>query len=167
MLVRFKGKNHPQQKTKDHIDDRQLPDGEFWVLHKRFKFTIDVAAAKHNTRLDRYYTKETNGLSKSWEGERVYCNPPYSGIRPWCEKAWASPRAELVVMLLPANRTEQGWWHDYIEPERDREGSGLRVEFLRHRLRFLRPGQTVIGPNERPPFGSCLCIWDFTQVNPK
>ena len=69
--------------------------------------------------------------------------------------------AELIVLLLPANRTEQGWWQRQIEPMRDRALSPLVTEFLPGRLRFLKPGQTVIGPNERPPFGIVLCIWEW------
>lgn len=60
-------------------------------------------------------------------------------------------------MLLPANRTEQGWWQRHVEPFRIR--GEIRVEFLAGRLRFLKPGQTEIKPNERPPFGCCLVIW--------
>lgn len=160
MLKGFKARNHPQQTPKDSVDDRMVPDGEFWVLNKRFKFSIDIAAAKHNARLSRYHTRETDGLVHSWKGERVWCNPPYSNIRPWVEKAGLEVDADIIVMLLPANRTEQRWWQEFIEPIRDRPGSRLRVEFLPNRLRFLKPGQTMVGPNERPPFGSCLCIWD-------
>ena len=36
---------------------------------------------------------------------------------------------------------------------------GPDVEFLAGRLRFLAPGRTTIGPDERPPFGCCLLIW--------
>lgn len=83
-----------------------------------------------------------------------------SDIWPWVEKAWAeAERARGIVMLLPANRTEQGWWQDLVEPFRDRGGSGVRVEFLRGRHRFIRPGSAQVGPNERPPFGCCLLIW--------
>jgi hypothetical protein len=92
----------------------------------------------------------------------VWCNPPYSNIRPWVEKAWAEwlhGDVPLVVMLLPANRTEQGWWQDLVEPWRDRDGAPS-VEFLRGRTRFIAPGADGIGPNERPPFGCCLLIWE-------
>ncbi len=51
---------------------------------------------------------------------------------------------------------------DLIEPYRDRVGSRLRVEFLRGRLRFIGPSSTKIGPNERPPFGCVLLIFDGT-----
>jgi phage N-6-adenine-methyltransferase len=164
MLVGFRGKNHPQQTryagSKRHVDDRALPADEFAKLNQRFRFTIDVAASAENCKLPRFYTEEDSGLVASWGGERVYCNPPYSDIEPWCMKAWAETKAELIVMLLPANRTEQGWWQRQIEPRRDRALSPLTTEFLSGRLRFLKPGQTEIGPNERPPFGIVLCIWE-------
>ena len=102
------------------------------------------------------------GSLRAGGGERVWCNPPYSKIEPWVAKANAETVAgcPLVVMLLPANRCEQGWWQRHIEPTRDRAGSRLTTEFLPGRLRFLRPGQTEIRPNERPPFGCVLAIWE-------
>lgn len=158
-LVGFKAQNHPQQTTKPDVDDRALPPSDFALLHARFGFTLDAAAAEHNAKLPRFFTMRDDGLAQSWAGERVYCNPPYSNIRPWVEKAWSESRAAQIVMLLPANRTEQLFWQDLIEPYRDRTGSRLRVEFLPGRLRFLKPGQAAIGANERPPFGCVLCIW--------
>lgn len=157
MLLGFPAQNHPQQQAADYVDDRAT-DPQFWAqLDMRFSFTIDVAASAENARHPRYYTADDDGLAQSWSGYRVWCNPPYSDIAPWIVKAWHSD-AELVVMLLPANRTEQAWWQDLVEPYRDR-GRGLSVEFLRGRLRFLRPGERIIGPNRRPPFGCCLAIW--------
>lgn len=158
-LVGFKARNHPQQVAKPAVDDRALPPEYFADLNARFKFTVDAAAAPHNAKLSRFFTAEDDGLSKSWAGERVYCNPPYSNIEPWLEKAWESVGAELIVMLLPANRTEQGWWQRHVEPYRDRPGAPLRVEFLKGRLRFIQAGKSAVGMNERPPFGCCLCIW--------
>jgi hypothetical protein len=96
-------------------------------------------------------------LAKSWRGHRVWCNPPYSNIEPWVAKA-ATSGAELVVLLLPANRTEQGWWQRWIEPTRDRPG-GPRVEFLAGRLRFIAHDDDRIRPNARPPFGCCLIVY--------
>jgi phage N-6-adenine-methyltransferase len=163
-LVGFHARNHRQQVGRrgadPRVDDRATMPETFGPLHERFGFTVDVAASAHNAKLPRYFSIEDDGLSRSWAGERVWCNPPYSSIGPWVEKAWAEhERAELIVMLLPANRTEQGWWQDLVEPRRDRPGSPLRVEFLRGRLRFIAHGRSEVGPNERPPFGCCLLIW--------
>lgn len=66
---------------------------------------------------------------------------------------------ELVVMILPANRCEQGWWQTLVEPFRDRAGSPLRTEFIAGRTRFIRADASAIFPNERPPFGCVLLIW--------
>jgi len=158
-LVGFKAQNHPQQTPKAAVDDRAIAPEHFVPLHARFGFTIDVAASVENAKRPAFYTVLEDGLAQSWAGERVWCNPPYSSIEPWVVKAVAEAKhADLIVMLLPANRCEQGWWQRHVEPIRDRPG-GPRVEFLPGRMRFIRVGSTEVGPNERPPFGCCLLIW--------
>jgi len=148
---------------KEGADDRALPQADFDKLNEEFRFSVDVAAASHNAKLDRFYTEQTDGLSKSWKDERVYCNPPYSKIAPWVEKAWAERLAEIIVLLLPANRTEQGWWQEFVEPFRDKAGSPLTCRFLPGRYRFLKPDQKEVLPNMRPPFGCVLLIWNWRQ----
>lgn len=162
-LVGFPAKNHRQQTRKrgalDQVDDRGTPPELFDPLHARFRFTLDVAAAAHNAKCPRWWGIEADGLTQPWRG-RVWCNPPYSNLDAWCAKAWHEwdeGNAEIIVMLLPANRTEQEWWQDLIEPAR-RAGL-IDVEFLRRRQRFIMPGQTEVLPNQRPPFGVCLAIW--------
>lgn len=76
------------------------------------------------------------------------------------DEAAVKRKAPTIVMLLPANRTEQPWWQDLVEPVRDRTGGHLWTEFLRGRRRFVLPGNEGIGMNERPPFGSVLLIWN-------
>jgi phage N-6-adenine-methyltransferase len=159
----FVSRNHPQQVAARgalrDVDDRTTHPSLFDPLHARFGFTLDVAAATHNARVPRFFSIEEDGLAQSWAGEVVWCNPPYSNIRPWIEKAWLeSNRARGIVMLLPANRTEQGWWQELIEPFRDRDWR-LRTEFIRGRQRFIQAGRDGVGPNERPPFGVVLLIW--------
>lgn len=163
-LVGFAAQNHPQQirerGARPTADDRATDPREFAVFDQRFRFSIDVCAEAHNAKLPRFYSPADDGLAQSWRGERVWCNPPYSDIEPWLEKAWIEWRdgAELIVMLLPANRTEQGWWQRQVEPHRD-IGGDLRVEFLRGRMRFIRSDRERVAANERPPFGCCLLIW--------
>lgn len=165
-LARFRAKNHPQQSRRwtadDTVDDRATHPLYFAEFDERHgPFTLDVAAAAHNTKCSRYYTREDDGTVQDWSGERVWCNPPYSEIAPWIRKAWDSWSTTTgIVMLLPANRTEQQWWQLMVEPFRDRAGSPLSTEFLAGRMRFLRPGQTAVGPNQRPPFGCVLLVWN-------
>jgi phage N-6-adenine-methyltransferase len=135
----------------------------FDPLHKEFRFTLDAAASAENALLDHFYDIESNGLEQSWAGERVWCNPPYSNCAAWAKKAWSemygSAPPEAIVMLLPANRTEQGWWQDYIEPYR--QWGRVEVRPLRGRLRFDTPGHDYSKQpkGNRPPFGVCLVIW--------
>jgi phage N-6-adenine-methyltransferase len=165
-LVGFKAQNHRQQVDKrgprPEVDNLATTPEMFAAFHERFRFTIDVAALPHNAKLDRYFTPDEDGLAQSWAGERVWCNPPYSNIEPWVEKAWSEwmvlQPAELIVMLVPANRCEQGWWQRHVEFVRDR-GNGLRVEFLPGRPRFIKHGHERVEPNQRPPFGCALLIW--------
>jgi phage N-6-adenine-methyltransferase len=169
-LIGFSAQNHPQQvanrRALDGVDDRRTPP-EFWLpLHERHGFTVDAAASSENALLPRYWTRETDALQQSWRGERVWCNPPFSEVPVWVEKAWKAMRdegAELVVMLLPANRTEQGWWQQHVEPFRDGDpvnGVTLRTRFLRGRVRFIRPDWEKPAKGDRPPFGVVLLTWD-------
>ena len=172
-LVGYRASNHPQQVTRkgadDEVDDRGTPQ-DFWdELNERYHFTLDVAAAPHNAKTEVYYGRDRNGLKSPWWGS-VWCNPPYSNLAAWLSCAWyewetsglnASDEHVLrsIVMLLPANRTEQPWWQRFVEPRRDRPGSPLSVQFLPGRLRFIKPGASEVKPNERPPFGCCLLVW--------
>jgi phage N-6-adenine-methyltransferase len=164
MLIGYRSSNHPQQVARrgpnEGVDDRATHPDFFAELDRRFGFSIDVAAAPHNTKCARFYDREQDGLIQPWAGEMVFCNPPYSDIGRWVAKAWdEAGAARGIVLLLPANRTEQGWWQEYVEPFRDQPDSPLSIEFLRGRLRFIKAGSVDVGPNERPPFGCCLLIW--------
>jgi hypothetical protein len=177
-------KNHPHQSVKrgvdDNVDDRETPPCVFDPLHAEFSFTLDVAASKHNAKCKSFCTlagtfawSDTNphpgegscwdvetGLEYPWAGERVWCNPPFSGLLPWVERAWSEP-AEVVVMLLPNNRQEQPFWQDCVEPYRDRPGSILTTRFIRRRRPFLHMGQGIGNRTSKsPPFGLVALVWD-------
>lgn len=180
-LVRFQAKNHRQQVAArggadDAIDDRATTPEDFARFDAALgPFTLDVAAGAHNTKCPRFFSIVDDGLRRSWASERVWCNPPYSRIGPWVEKAWREHESTSgIAMLLPANRTEQGWWQQHVEPFRDgsliypgrkRTGytiaspSPLAVTFLPGRMRFIAAGDDRVHPNDRPPFGCCLLTW--------
>lgn len=169
-LVGYSARNHFQQVGKrgarPEVDDRAITAEDFAPLHARFRFTIDAAATSGNARLPRYWTARDDALRQNWALERVWCNPPHSQplLEQFVRKATDECNAaDLIVMLVPANRTEQRWWQELVEPNRDGRGHGvcLRTEFLPGRMRFIAPGQSEVGPNERPPYGCCLLIWEW------
>jgi phage N-6-adenine-methyltransferase len=163
--VSFVSRNHRQQVAVrgalDVVDDRWTPLHLWIPWNDRWGFTVDVAASHDNYLCERYYTLEDDGLAQSWAGERVWCNPPYSDMGTWVEKARVETTngCELVVMLAPANRTEQRWWQEHIEPHRDR-GEGLTTEFLPRRINFGSRDNLGAWSASSAPFGCVLLAWD-------
>ncbi len=165
-LVGFKASNHRQQVGKrgalDKVDDRRTPRELYEALEAEFGFTLDAAASESNALTEDYYDIVSDGLVGKWHGT-VWCNPPYSDLRPWVQKATLEITRDygpyVIVMLLPANRTEQAWWQDFIEPER--RAGRVEVRFLRGRLRFDTPDHdyTIQPKGNRPPFGCVLVVW--------
>jgi phage N-6-adenine-methyltransferase len=159
-LIGVRPVNHPQQVGKrgasDTVDERITPQWLFDELDAIHQFTLDAAANKSNAKCLKFFDKEADGLSSNWAGERVWCNPPYSNIPGWVAKARAETEAgcPLVVMLLPANRTEQVWWHQHVEPYR--ETPAVHVRFLKSRLNFGVPGNESGKYHSSPPFGLCV-----------
>lgn len=192
-------RNHPNQRKRrgadDSVDDRETPPDVFDPLNAEFRFTLDVAAARHNAKCPRYYSLPPaplvdsrqlrlfdelfvgdpeaigiDGLAQHWRmGEVIWCNPPFSDIEPWVRKAAFA--AATVVMLLPANRTEQPWWQRYIESDRDGRRPALSVytedvcrpetRFLAGRRCFRNRGAEIKNRTSRnPPFGIVIVIWD-------
>ena len=90
------------------------PQDFFDRLNAKFHFETDVCATNENTKCDRWFTPEMDGLSRDWRGV-CWMNPPYGrGVGAWIEKAFRSARENgaTVVCLIPA-RTDTRWWHDY------------------------------------------------------
>lgn len=83
----------------------------FRNLHGEFSFTLDGAATEHDTLLPRFTDNIGN---QSWNGERVFCNPPYSNIKTFLSKA---SEADLAVFLIP-HRPHTTYWlnHIYANP---------------------------------------------------
>ena len=162
VVVSFVSRNHPQQVAArgplDDVDDRRTPPdllAECMELAGVTSFDLDVAANDDNAITNAWFV--TEGLTAHWFG-RAWCNPPYSDIRPWVQKAHSQAKfCRTIAMLLPANRTEQAWWQDLIEP--GRHDGTLEVFFLRGRRRFDRPGWTAPAKGDRPPFGLVLVVW--------
>lgn len=128
-------------------DEFGTPDELFNKQHYKYSFTVDVAASNKNAKLDKFYTKETDGLKQSWRGERVWCNPPYSrgAMLPFILKGIDEVRyndCELAVYLIPA-RVEQLWFHNLILPYLYITKTSLKkfyyteVEFVRGRVKFI------------------------------
>ena len=113
-------------------DDKwSTPQDFFDELNAEFGFTLDPCADDSNHKCNKYYTEEDDGLLQDWQGEIVFCNPPYGkAIKDWVRKAYiegCKPNT-TVVMLIPA-RTDTIYFHKYIYHKAE-------IRFLKGRLKF-------------------------------
>ena len=134
-------------------DEWETPINHFEEWDKEFKFTLDACATKNNAKCDNYITIETNALKVEWKG-RIFCNPPYSKIKEFLQKAEIELRkgkVELIVFLTFSN-TDTKWFHKYIYHKAE-------LRFIKGRLKFggvNSKGEKVNNSAMRP---SMLCIF--------
>lgn len=107
------------------------PHSLFDSLDQEFHFTVDAAASTDNAKCKKFYTIETDGLQQSWGGEIVWCNPPYSTLKAWIQKAHLSRSLGATSVLLIPSRTDTAAFHDYIYQK-----PGVEIRFLRGRIFF-------------------------------
>lgn len=111
-------------------DEWATPKSIFDVLDAEFHFTLDPCATDENRKCKKYFTAEQNGLLQDWGGHTVFCNPPYSKIAEWVEKAFRESRKDktIVVLLIPS-RTDTRYFHNFIYQRAE-------VRFVRGRIKF-------------------------------
>lgn len=131
-------------------DQWSTPQDFFDELNKEFNFTLDPCADKSNAKCQKFFTKEDDGLSKDWWGEKVFVNPPYGReIGKWVKKAYYTHITNVldglpIVMLIPA-RTDTKYFHDYIYGKAE-------IRFIKGRLKFG-------GHANSAPFPSMIVIF--------
>ena len=127
-------------------DEWSTPQNIYSSLNAEFGFNLDPCATNENHKCERYFTKEQNGLLQKWGGHTVFCNPPYSCIAKWVEKAYREAQQDntTVVLLIPA-RTDTRYFHDFIMHRSE-------IRFIRGRLRFS-------GHENSAPFPSMVVIF--------
>ena len=110
----------------------ETPQEFFDKLNEEFNFTLDPCATPQNAKCKKFYTIKEDGLKQNWQGETVFCNPPYGrSIKDWVRKCYEESKKPntIVVMLIPA-RTDTTYFHDYIYHK------AKEMRFVRGRLKF-------------------------------
>lgn len=108
----------------------ETPQAFFDELDKEFHFTLDPCSTHENAKCKKHFTIAEDGLKQSWEGETVFCNPPYGKELPkWIEKASKSGGGGTTVVLLIPARTDTRAFHEYIYGKAE-------IRFIRGRLKF-------------------------------
>lgn len=108
------------------------PQAVFDQLNAEFHFNLDPCATPENAKCANYFTIDIDGLSQSWGGHNVFCNPPYGkALARWVKKAYEESKKPntTVVMLIPA-RTDTRYFHEYIYHK------AKEIHFIKGRLKF-------------------------------
>lgn len=136
----------------DEKDRWETPTRIFEKLDREFNFTLDPCCELHTAKCDMFFTEEIDGLSKSWIGENVFVNPPYSrgNIDKWVAKCLSeSLSLSTVVALLPVSSSAD-WWHKYIVGK-------CEMRFVNKRIRF-------VGAPYPAPFSSVIVIFGRSGI---
>lgn len=128
----------------------QTPKFVFDYYNRRFNFNCDVAANYENKLVDIYIDENTNALQVEWQS-RNWCNPPFSNIQPWIDKAIEQKReGRCTVMLLPAD-TSVKWFKAAFD-------NCSECHFISGRLSFINAEtQKPVNGNNK---GSVVFIFD-------
>lgn len=133
----------------------QTPSEIFKSMRKEFDFNCDVAASFRNTFIphnhfgEQYSGEFKDALNCDWDTVN-WCNPPYSEIGPWVNKASIEhEKGRSIVMLIPAD-TSVKWFKRAYETCNE-------VRFISGRLSFINAEtQKPVNGNNK---GSVIFIW--------
>ncbi len=130
-------------------NDWETPADFYNQLDAEFGFTLDPCASQSSAKCSSFYTTDDDGLSKNWEGQTVFMNPPYGRkIGNWIQKAYEEGEKSntRVVALIPA-RTDTKYWHNYCM-------KATEIRFVKGRLKFGQ-GNT----KNSAPFPSAVVVF--------
>lgn len=134
------------------------PPDFFTVVDQEFHFDLDAAATEADRLCERFISPEQDALITPWDGQAVWCNPPYGTgaarlleafLARGCQQS--QEQRNTVVMLIPAY-TDPKYWSKYVMQAHE-------VRFLKGRLKFVDNGGT--GQNMSARFPSVLVIFKW------
>lgn len=125
------------------------PQYLFDWLNSIYLFDIDLCASGENTKCAAWFDERDNSLIKQWydHGSRGFCNPPYSNIKPWIEKAMEeADKGFITVMLIPTPNGESHYHEIFVRAK--------SITFITGRIAFYNPYlKKEVSGNSR---GSCV-----------
>lgn len=142
-----------RSKGTDLKDLWSTPAHVFNKLNNEFNFTLDPCCTKETKKCPWYLTPKQDGLKVSWQGQTVFCNPPYSkgNIDLWVKKCFIESQKQntTVVALLPVS-TSAKWWHTWVVGK-------CELRFVERRIRFDNAPYTA-------PFSSVIVIFGKSGI---
>jgi len=141
-------------------DTWATPFEVFDQLDFEFGFDWDVCAENSTAKHADYWTIDDDSLSKDWVHDTknavwLWCNPPYSKIMPWVEKAIEAQAGGVGVVMLVMCDPSVKWFAKALE-------YCSEVRFITNgRLGFVNNGVVQKGNNK----GSVIFVFDPREIS--
>ena len=145
----------------------RTPPEVFNNLNREFGFLADMACTFENRLCPIGFDESINSLSFNWSdrclclnssiaAKYVWCNPPYSNISPWVDKAIEAQLDGLGIVMLLNQDTSVGWFYKALKyaseiryiTGSEKEGGG----FSGGRLAFIDENGKPASGNNKPQF---------------
>ena len=140
-----------------HGNEYCTPDALYNTLNEEFDFVCDLACTKDNLKCETgFQWPMWDSLASDWhlvgDGNGwLWCNPPYSPLKPWIQKAqMENKRGARIVMLVPPILSTR-YFSEWLPTE---------IRFILGRVPFLLDGV----PMKSNTSDSCLLIYDTPKV---
>jgi phage N-6-adenine-methyltransferase len=146
-------------------DTWATPNEVFDTLDFEFMFELDVCAEHSTAKCDLYWTVEDDALTTDWVSLRgmidrpgddlwLWCNPPYSKIGPWVEKAIEAQLGGVGVVMLVMCDPSVKWFSRALE-------YCSEVRYITNgRLSFLNNGVRQTANNK----GSVIFVFNPVKI---
>lgn len=141
-------------------DNWETPHEIFAALNAEFRFGFDVCAEHNTAKIPHYWTVEDDALSRDWSdapnfyGEWLFCNPPYSKIMPWIQKAVDAQFNGVGTVMLVMCDPSVAWFSAA-------QSFASEIRFITNgRLAFLKDGVPQKGNNK----GSVIFVFDPHRI---
>jgi len=137
-----------EPKNKVDKDSFRTPQYIFDWLNSKYNFDINLASDQNNKLCAESYDKKYDALSAIWFDPEFdilvgFCNPPYSKINPWIEKAIDEAKFGFTtVFLIPDFNGEEMF--DLISRH------ATTIIHLIGRVSFLSPCDHIVKVKNKP-----------------
>ena len=130
------------------------PPEFFERLARRFDFKLDACAQEWSAKCAEWYSEQDDGLALPWQAW-TWCNPPYSKVADWLQKAHHEAALGNSSVILMFARTDTRAFHQWAL-------KASEIVFLKGRLKFIDP--STHKPGLTAPSPSMLVIFEAGKL---
>ena len=121
---------------KSKSDKWATPPEMYEKLNEEFKFNYDPCPIT-------WEEGDVDGLTTEW-GTSTFCNPPYSNVAKWVEKAHNEWKKGKKVVILINAITDTKAFHEFIYGKAE-------LRFIKGRVKFINPDSPdKVAPSPKP-----------------